>query len=223
MKEEISFYNYAAIVKNLRGVIYWKGKGDLEWLLSRFRYRYLGVPPSLERIILKRKNLVLLTYPNNIILKVKELFSRVLIEEIAEVLCLASTYISPVMTDDMDDFRDLIVAEVKTTKELTDKDWKLHMRIADYTVLDFYTWSTNNAKEAIESGNVEEFLHERKEKIEKDMRRYWRIVEDEGRAFLAYVDPLAILHKYNLVEEFKSLGKDAFATMGILPVIFIHF
>ena len=222
MKEKISFYNYAAIVKNLRGVIYWKGKEDLGWLLSRFRYRYLGVPPSLERIILKRKNLVLLSYPNDIILKVKELFSRVLMEEIAEVLCLASTYISPVITDNMDDFRDLIITEVKTTKELTDKDWKLHIRIADYTILDFYTWSTNNAKESVKSGELEEALRERKEEIEKDIRRYWRIVEDEGRIFLAYVDPLAILHKHNLVEEFKSLGEDAFATMGIMPVINTH-
>jgi len=223
MKEEISFYNYAAIVKNLRGVIYWKGKGDLGWLLSRFRYRYLGVPPSLRGITPKRRNLVCLSYPNNVILKVRELFSRVLAEEIAEVLCLASTYISPVITDDVDDFRDLIITEVKTTKELTDKDWKLHMRIADYTILDFYTWSTGNAKEAVKSGELEEALHERREKIEKDVRRYWRILENEGRTFLAYVDPLAILHKHNLIEEFKSLGEDAFATTGIMPVIFIHF
>ena len=38
---EVCFYRYAAIVKNLRGVIYWKGesKDKLDWLLSRFKYR----------------------------------------------------------------------------------------------------------------------------------------------------------------------------------------
>lgn len=78
---------------------------------------------------------------------------------------------------------------------------------------------TSNAKEAIERGKLEECLKERRDRIKRDVNRYWRIKESKGDTFLAYIDPLEILYRYDLVESFKTLGDDAFATMGILSVI----
>lgn len=138
---EISFYRYAAIVKNLRGVLYLKDKEGLKRIASRFRYRCLGVPPYLSRDVPEKSNLVPLAFPSNDIIKVKDLFSKVLDERISETMCLASAYLSSIITDCIHEFKDLLIVEVKSSKELTDKDWKLHARIADYTVLDLYCWS----------------------------------------------------------------------------------
>jgi len=226
MNETISFYNYAAIVKNLRGVIHWKEKeksGErLKWLLSRFRYRNLGVTPLMKGKIPERKNLVVLSYPNECIRMAKDVFSDVLNEMISEVLCLSSVYISPVITNSPEDFEDLKLSEVKTSKELTDKDWKLHMRIADYTVLDFYTWAVRQAFTRIKEGkDIGFILKERREKIEKDKKRYWRIIDEEGKPFLFYIDMLDIAHRTNLLGEILSLGEDAFAIFGIVAVVVV--
>ena len=46
------FAKYAALVKNLRGVVLFdlreEGvKNSIKWLMNRFKYRNLGLPPSL--------------------------------------------------------------------------------------------------------------------------------------------------------------------------------
>jgi len=51
----IMFSRYAALVKNMRGVVLFSPTDDvsedLKWLVERFRYRVLGVPQSLvERV-----------------------------------------------------------------------------------------------------------------------------------------------------------------------------
>jgi len=226
MEEMISFYNYAAIVKNLRGVIHWKEKeksGErLKWLLSRFRYRNLGVTPLMKGKIPERKNLVVLSYPNECIRMAKDVFSDVLNEMISEILCLSSVYISPVITNSPEDFEDLKLSEVKTSKELTDKDWKLHMRIADYTVLDFYTWAVRQAFTRIKEGkDIGFILKERREKIEKDKKRYWRIGENKGKPFLFYVDVLDVANRENILEKLVATGDDVFAVFGIMAVVIV--
>ncbi|HDO19182.1 MAG TPA: hypothetical protein ENG74_00475 [Thermoplasmatales archaeon] len=219
--EKISFYRYASIVKNLRGVLYWSGKSDIKWLLSRFRYRYLGVPPSLVSNFPKRKNLVPLAYPNDSVLKVRELFSDFLKEEVAEVLCLSSAYISPVITDDLDGFRDVVVAEIKTSKEMTDRDWKLHMRIADYSTLDFYVWSTENAISSIKEKRIDKAIKDRQMMVTRDTKRYWRICENDGRTVFAYLDPLKIIYDKGLVDVFVELDDDIAAALAIVVAIVV--
>lgn len=222
MNNSISFYNYAAIVKNLRGVIYWKGKDRLEWLLSRFRYRNLGVPPSMVEGIPKRKNVVVLSYPNESIRKAKDILAKVVKEELSETLCLSTTYISPIITNSPEEFEDIKLIQVNIDRELTDKEWKLHMRIADYTVLDFYTWAVRQAFTQIkEEREIDAILKERREKIEKDKKRYWRIEKEKGDPFLFYIDPLAIAHNKGILSDLLSIGEDVFAIFGIVAVVIV--
>ena len=220
MSIEVSFYKYAAIVKNLRGVLYWKGENDkLKWLLSRFKYRYLGLPPSSTPI--KGKNIVNLTYPTHEVKTATKLLSKCMPTEAAEALCLASLYISPIMTNSLQDFDASIVKTVKTSKEMDNKDWKLHMRIADYTTLDFYTWATENAAEVLHR-SLDEILRERRERIEKDVKRYWRLSEEKGRIFLAYLDPLKAVHQCKLQKELKEVLRkypDVSSAFGIIATL----
>jgi hypothetical protein len=63
----------------------------------------------------------------------------------------ASIYISPIMViskKHSDVIDSLSVGKVKTCKKLSTMDWKLHMRIADYSVLDMYEFSVNGALRA---------------------------------------------------------------------------
>ena len=220
--EGISFYNYAAVVKNLRGVIYWKGREKLDWLLSRFRYRYLGLVPSMHGMITGKKNIIDLYYPNERIRDAKDVISKELGEELSEAICLSSVYICPIITNAPDDFLDLSVSEVKTKEELGDRDWRLHLRIADYTVLDFYTWAVRQAYEGLkEKKRVEDLLRERKERIERDKKRYWRIGGEGGRTFLLYLDPLEIVYGRGLLEEVLAIGEDVYAIFGIVAVVVV--
>ena len=225
MSDGISFYRYAAVVKNLRGVIYYRGgmEDRLRWLLSKFKYRSLGVTPSLADLMPKRKVLVELAYPVQAVEEAVRLFSEVIPLEAAEALCLASAYISPVMLiGELDEFKPAVIRTVKTSMNLDEKAWKLHMRIADYTTLDFYAWSTKNALEALtDDKRLVEALREREERAADDERRYWRLRSDEGRTFLAYLDPLRVVYEAGLRNEFFRMGEDAAAVLGLVAALII--
>ncbi len=226
MTDEVSFYKYAALVKNLRGVIYWKqGHEDkLRWLLSRFRYRNLGVPPSLaENLAMKRKVLVKLAYPSPQVKEAVSVFARALSPEAAEALCLASAYVSPLMLVGVEhsEFGPAVVDYVATDRELTDKEWKLHMRIADYTVLDFYAWSLDSAARALFENKLDNELKEREKRIKEDKRRYWRIASEKGRPLLIYLDPLRAASEYGLIDALRQVGRDCTAVLGIVAALVI--
>ena len=220
----VSFYRYAAIVKNLRGVIYWKGGSEdkLEWLLSRFKYRSLGVPPSLHESLPERKILIRLAYPAKAVVDAVKLLSSFMHPRAAETLCLASAYISPIMVvEGLEDFEETIIKTLKTSVDLDDRGWRLHMRIADYTTLDFYAWSTENALEALKEDSLAEALRERERRVAEDEKRYWRLKPGEGRTFLAYLDPLKVVFNAGLRSEFLELGDDAASVLGIVSAISI--
>ncbi len=222
----VSLYRYISLVKNLRGVLYWRleNPGKIEWLVSRFKYRNLGVPPSLApHLPLKRKVLVPLSFPSEIVQRVVQLFSEVLDVRSSEALCLASSYVCPLMVlSGFEDFSDAVVDVVRTEKELSIKDWKLHMRIADYTVLDFYSWAVESALKALRGGDVEAVLEERKERIKKDKKRYWRLASEEGDVFLAYLDPLLLAYRHGLLGRLEEIGEDAAVTLGMISALVIR-
>jgi len=221
---DLSFYRYAAIVKNLRGVVYWRGgyEDRFNWLLSRFKYRSLGVPPSLSDVMPQRRTLVRLAYPALAVREAAKLFSKAMPFEAAETLCLASAYVSPIMAvGNIQDFRPAIIRTVRTSIEPDDKKWRLHMRIADYTTLDFYAWSTETALEAIRKGRLRQALEERAGRAADDEKRYWRLKPGEGRAFLTYLDPLKIVCEAGLIDEFKKLGEDAASVLGMIAAIVV--
>jgi len=171
----------------------------------------------------KRKVLVELTYPVQAIEEAVRLFSKVISLEAAETLCLASAYISPVMLiGELDEFKPAVIRTVKTSMNLDEKAWKLHMRIADYTTLDFYAWSTKNALEALtDEKRLIEALREREMRAADDERRYWRLRSDGGRMFLAYLDPLRIVYEAGLRDEFFRIGEDVAAVLGLVAALII--
>jgi len=234
------FSSYAAIVKNLRGVVLLDldEEGALttvEWLVKRFRYRDLGVTPTTYnkyqdrlRKYMEGKPFRLLSYP---IAELKEFASEFssctgLEEELAEALVTASIYISPIMVISKkysDAIDKLSVEKIKTCKKLSTRDWKLHMRIADYSVLDMYEFSINGALRVIEScsrNELSRIINDREKAVRRDTKRYWRIrcEEQTGEVFLYYIDNLKLYADKCGLEG--ACGKSNFAAaLSIIPVV----
>jgi hypothetical protein len=113
-------------------------------------------------------------------------------KNMAEALVLASAYISPLLVLGKKASRSLeslSVDHVEARVKLTPRDLKLHLRIADYSVLDFYRWSVENAERLWIEKNPSDLVRERAEKITRDKKRYWRLSGSEKPfPFLFYVD-----------------------------------
>ena len=241
---EGGFHIYAAVVKNLRGIIYSSLAPDafrekLSWLRKRFRYRNLGLTPSMA----ERYGSEVRPYVGKLLLELRGpdpaledligFYGQLtgLPEPVLEAYCYASVYVSPVLVlgrECVGELRPLVVEKVLVDKELSDKDYKLHMRIADYTVLDFYAWATSKALEALralaEGRDARPILEERLGRVREDKRRYWRIISDEGREFLLYLDLLPLLARARpseLGEILSSYGWVAPATLAIVSAVVI--
>ena len=152
---------------------------------------------------------------------VAELEEAGLSREVGELLILASTYISPAILvgeSYREDLEKLAADVVKVCRELNVREWKLHLRIADYTVLDFYEEAVDEALRALEEPSlVERLLEERKERISTDKRRYWRISCEDGRPFLYYIDNLSVAHAYGVLRG----ERDWAAALAIIPVVYV--
>jgi hypothetical protein len=194
---------YAALVKNLRGVILadFDERGvqeSLEWLSKHFKYRDLALSPSLAELrkVNGLEKFLELVYPAEELRRMVKLFSDYLTSpfEACEAVILASTYVSPVMAVGKWAFKalePLTVKIVKSNVKLDVKGWKLHFRIADYTVLDSYNWSVAHAEKLWnQKFEADKFRSERVEKIRKDSKRYWRLAkgENEGKPLILYLD-----------------------------------
>ncbi|MEZ0394535.1 MAG: hypothetical protein ABWK00_05800 [Desulfurococcaceae archaeon] len=235
------FSVYAALVKNLRGVVLLDPEEDgalesLEWLSRRFRYRNLGVPPSLLRKHAEGLSKYLggrpfraLAYPLRALEQLAgELSAGLnLDEEVAELLVLSSIYVSPAIligNNYLGEAKSLSISSVETCRELSLSEWKLHMRIADYTILDMYEWSVSSALKALEelrTGHVpSEILSERRRAVERDKKRYWRISCSGGRPFLLYVDVLDAAIK-GAPGFLANAPDDCAAALSIVPVIHV--
>lgn len=171
--EPLHFY----LVKNLRGIIYFSEqfspKAEFDWLKRKFRYRELGVSESLK-LELKWKKL--LTLP------------RIEDNPILDSLFQASRFICPLIVlreQSLEDFGNAVIAQLKTSEKLNDKDLKFNIRLVNYSITDFYLQSIELASKRDIEG--------RKRLAEKDLKRFWRIKEDEnGKTLIAYIDPLIV-------------------------------
>jgi len=241
----LSLHVYAAVVKNLRGVLYCSTSHEifldkLSWLKRRFRYRNLGLPPC----VLERYGGVMRGSTSPKILELRAPLEGLeeLIRAYSDLLdlspcaleayCFASIYVAPLMVlgeGSVEDLSPIAIGEVPIERELTDKEYKLHFRIADYTVLDFYLWATSSAQEALRAfsmgEDIEDKLREREERVEKDRKRYWRIISEQGRPFVLYLDLLpTLVAKLNpgrareLLERYGSLIP---ATLAIISAVVI--
>ncbi|MET1127729.1 MAG: hypothetical protein ABWW70_00210 [Thermoproteota archaeon] len=236
----VSFARYAALVKNLRGVVASYGddeaKETVKWLSRRFRYRDLGVTPyaleayrSLVEPFLGGKPLRELSYPAEALRLLSEKMAEALSSrELAEAAVLASAYVSPLLLASSslaETAEQLGVATVRFSGELDVNSWKLHLRIADYTVLDMYSICVEEALDAIRSARVgdearvEAILRRRAERVSKDAKRYWRIAAEKGKPFLTYVDLLRVAHVAGILGD---LDEDAAAGLAVVPAVHVY-
>ncbi len=228
---------YAALVKNMRGVVVFDLADDisqdLKWLTDRFKYRILGVPPSLiDKISKIAKPLVPLAYPHKDLIEFIEFTSRTLDinREIVEAICLASCYVSPILalgSRSQKSLKPISISTVPTKIKMNLQDWKLHLRIADYSVLDLYEWSTTHAEKLWEPEvNIEGLMTERLEAIRRDKKRYWRLQKGdlEPRPFLVYLDLIQALWRKNMdAKVLTKYDKDVVsACLAINVAVFIR-
>lgn len=238
----VMFSLYAALVKNLRGVVVFRECNEnvlkrIEWLRKRFRYRDLGLPPSLFdrcgdnlRNYLNGEPFQLLTYPLSKYLDLVKTLATILDLDsfIIEPLILSSLYISPLLIID-ERVSEIIIKigskTIYTSKRLGIRDWKLHLRIADYTILDAYRETVLNAMSIIDLlqkkdyASIEKLVEKRREIIEKDIKRYWRIMDSSNKPFLTYIDLLISIIENR--EKIASLDRDWSAGLAIIPAIHI--
>lgn len=238
----ISFSTYAAIVKNLRGILYFgRSQGIIalyaKWLGKRFKYRTVGLPPELRCIaeisgVKFPSNVVPLTYPNS---KVKSLIEFLNpYTEAREALIstvFASMYVSPLIIlgeDNLHDFSELEIHELVTTKKLTNADIKLHLRIADYTILDAFATYVKEAQQLWKRRDPNKLLEVRRTHALNEAKRFWRLTkasEDNGepKVFLVFVDLIRFLTENELIDElvrefsFEDIG----ATLALVPAFVI--
>ncbi len=221
---------YAALVKNLRGVVYFDPSEDVEgclrWLARRFRYRTVGVPPTLMRSSFEKKPFRQLFYPDESVEELRGLISETLpvSGEVCEALLLASCFASPVLVlgeNAAEEMRAVAVDSVISRMKMQARDWKLHLRIADYTVLDLYEWSTENALLLWIGEAGEEFKKERKKRIEKDKKRYWRLErgDEVPWQFMLYFDVALLLAEHlggeELSRRLASIDRNACSALAI--------
>jgi len=176
---------YLYLVKNLRGIIYFSDKSkaekEIEWLKRKFRYRKLGIAKSLkEKSKLKLwDKLEILSLPFEVNLKLNS--------EIESML-LASSFLSPLLIlkeETLTKLSNFLILGLKTKEVLDDRELKRNIRLANYSITDFYL-------KAIKA--------DRKEKVKiarEDLKRFWRIKESkEGKSIIVYLDPkLEVKHE----------------------------
>ncbi|WFO74679.1 hypothetical protein J4526_06245 [Desulfurococcaceae archaeon MEX13E-LK6-19] len=237
------FSYYAAIVKNLRGVVIFdpeaSGSWDkVKWLVKKFRYRNLGLPPVIVEKYREKLSKYLggspfieLAYP---IAEVKILPAVMkehgVPDELAEALVLASVYISPLLVIG-EKYVKLLeqysIDKVLVCRELNDNEWKLHLRIADYSILDMYKERVFEILNAIENNMLNQELlrnisEKRRDDVAKDKKRYWRITCDHGKPFILYIDMIDVVAKTIGVEKFIELirnKKELAAGLSVVPAV----
>jgi DNA-binding protein Fis len=229
---------YAALVKNLRGVVLAEVESPeveaaLQWLLKRFKYRDLGLPPSMAELRKRKafRRLMELFHPAEELKRLAEAFAVELSAPLkaAEALVIASAYVSPVMAVGSwaaEALSRLAVEKIESKVKLDGKGWKLHFRIVDYTVLDAYEKSVAEAEGLWKPKlNLEAFKRKRIERIRRDVKRYWRLMEgeEEAKPLILYFD-LALLAAENpkLLQHIKNLrSKEAAAGLALEVAILI--
>ncbi len=235
MAGAVSFAFYAALVKNLRGVILFNPEDErawsrIEWLRKRFRYRNLGITPSVNgegvEELLRSGVFRRLYYPLKDYEELVDAVSAAGIDRLfAEAVVFSSTYISPLLILSEKYLREASkysAGVVRACKKLDNKDWKLHLRIADYTILDSYEAMVRGSMEYIrgisDEGVRRGVLAERRAFTKKDARRYWRIACEEGDPFLLYLDPLLILEGAG-EGVLSGLTEEHAAALAIVPAV----
>ena len=176
---------YLYLVKNLRGIIYFRKplRWELLWLKRKVRYRLLGIDAKLYAKIKK-------PWKNLIPLRPKvERKSRKIRELAMRAIYLANRFLSPLIIvgkSSYADFKKLALLEIRTKAKFNDVELRRNLRLLDYAMTDCYVKSSL----AVEK-------EKRSEIAKKDAKRFWRIKQEkDGEVFIAYLDPLLALQNF---------------------------
>lgn len=237
------FSKYAAVVKNLRGVVllnpYEASPETIKWLSGRFRYRNIGISqilinrnPKFFSRWLNGKPFISIHHPIRETSLLVDVLSNIFDFEdyVCDSIVLSSIYVSPLLVLDVKLFNQILKVStdyVELKVKLGVRDWKLHLRIADYTILDMYRQCVEDA-EKLWSLNVDlsNFINERLERIRSDKKRYWRLSKGETSkgVFLAYLDVAGLIVKKQIegapvLDSLRRLPTSVAAGLSIIPVI----
>lgn len=227
-------------MKNLRGVVLLSPEEDVkelvDWFVSKFRYRNLGVPPSgsarLKELLkggLSGGPFVELVYPVEPVEELVRVAGDTLGVgfEVAEAVVLASCYVSPVIAlgEEADEkLTPLSVDEVASRVKLDNSGWRLHLRIADYSVLDLHSWSVEHSLGIWRGADDGAFIEERSRRIRLDRRRYWRLARGQPSGewrFLRYLDVARQIIAKGEKGRLRELSKDAAAGLAIETAVIV--
>jgi len=225
------FVKYVSLLKTIRGILLTgscPSEKIVSWLRRSIRWRPIGAGSTcleiLRRCGVRSKLILEATYPFAECGELVDLLAEVGVDKnLSEAIVLASIYIVPIVLLDVDTincFRelDMIVHEIRTQKRLSDREIKLHMRIAEYSVKDYHFDMISRAEDAILRGGLTEEVKRRTTVCKRDAKRYWRIREDRGRSIIFYIDPLRPLQgKENAILSLVRKNRGIILALG-MPV-----
>lgn len=233
----MNLINYLRRVKNTRGILLFdptKEKPYTEkifsFLVSKHKYRDIGVPPSLYNDKLDIKPFVKLNFFKDTkeIEKIcNELSSPTMPYYIIESVAYSLAFATPIYILDQALFKQLeplTVWTLKVNNLPTESELIRNIRIAGYSMIDFYeiidTTIDNIIKylnNEVELSRIKVVLAKRKEYACKDgNKRFWRAKQQSlGCTTIAYFDLLRLfIEKPNLLKLFSEAE-------GALPLLSI--
>ncbi len=197
--------HYIALLKNLRGVLLGVGaqeeEGALRWLVQHFRYRELGVPPSLWDRIPQKGKIRHIRFPFSEAEPLLEAFAASAKTTFfaAEAVATASAFACPVVVlsaEAFDYVAPFALYTFRADPPTTDRDRKFNLRLCDYAITDTYARTSEQAIKAI-AGELEpsSLLRVRRTLAKEDAtKRFWRLGDGtQGEPFVAYLDLLPLL------------------------------
>ncbi len=150
-----------AHVKNMRAILYLKERDEdfVKFVLRYNRRRSIGIPDFME--MPAGKCFVKAGIPN----EAANFYSK--LENGAKTIFLSMLYIAPILTtpSNLPDFEKYEVMPIMAKNSLDIKEGLRHLRISEYSMLDYRLGNEENLRKYISS----------------DLRRFWRIKGEEKK------------------------------------------
>ncbi len=177
-----------AHTKNMRAVLYLKEKDEefIKFVLKYNRRRSVALPDFLK--IQEEKSLIKIEIPE----KAKKFYEN--LDNAARAIFLSMLYIAPILTTPscIEDFEKYEILPVMAEKELDIREGLRHLRIAEYSMLDF---------RLLDGEDIKKY-------VEKDTKRFWRIKDGKIKVIVYCTIPVPenledIVRGYSIVVAIK--------------------
>lgn len=147
--------DFVAMAKNMRAILYLKGKNEdfIKFILRYNRRRSIGIADFME--MPEGKSFIVVFPPKG----TKKFYTKLNEEE--KIIFLSLCYIAPILTlpSHLQNFEKYEIMPIMAKNELDIREGLRHLRIAEYSMLDYRLSSEKTLKEYVED----------------DLRRFWRI------------------------------------------------